>query len=147
MKRFFLLLLVIGMMTTTMLAQSTIPFVSEIGCEIGCFTSDLVDIIAKADTLYDDKEVDRLIAEYDDEFPSSGEEEPAVLILIPDDEYFKAIFIQEDPDGEILTLRILTEDGWLECDAEPYSRDLLDLASLVAFVQHIIEVEDSRCCY
>ena len=148
MKRLFFLLLAIGMMATTAVSAqekigSTISFTNEIGCGIEYSLPVLVDIISSSDTLYDCDEADHLIAEYDKEFPSSGSEEPAVLILVPDDEYFNVIFIQEDPDGEILTLRILTDEGWLECDSDPYSRELLDLTSLVAFVQHLLEVTSS----
>jgi len=147
MKRLFFLLLAIWMMTATAVSAqengSTISFTNEIGCGIEYSIPVLVDIISSADTLYEDKETDRLIEEYSKEFPSCGPDEPAVLILVPDDEYFNVIFIQEDPDGEILTLRILTDEGWLECDSEPYSRELLDLASFIAFVQHLLEVSDS----
>ena len=153
MKRMLFLLFAIGMMATTAVnatAQeggSTISFTNEIGCGIEYSLPVLVDILSSCDTLYECDEADRLIAEYDKEFPSSGPDEPAVLILIPDDEYFNVIFIQEDPDGEILTLRILTDEGWLECDSEPYSRELIDLASFLAFVQHLLEVTDSPCLH
>ncbi len=154
MKRFLPLLLAIGMMATTtanIAAQenvgSTISFTNEIGCGIEYTVPVLVEIITSCDTLYDDDEAIRLIEEYDKEFPSCGPDEPAVLILIPDDEYFNVIFIQEDSEGEILTLRILTDEGWLECDSEPYSRELLDLSSMVAFVQHLLDVTGSQCLH
>jgi hypothetical protein len=147
MKRLFFLLFAIWMMTTTAVSAqesgSTISFTNEIGCGIEYTLPVLADIISSADTLYEDEEADRLIEEYSKEFPSCGPDEPAVLILIPDDDYFNVIFIQEDPDGEILTLRILSDEGWLECDSEPYSRELLDLASLVAFIQRLLEVSGS----
>lgn len=149
MKRFLSLLLAIGMMVATSAnvaaQESTISFTNEIGCGIEYSLPVLVEIISSCDTLYDCDEADRFIAEYDKEFPSCGPDEPAVLILIPDDDYFNVIFIQEDTDGEILTLRILSEDGWLDCDAEPYSRELLDLSALVAFVQHLLEITNSQC--
>ena len=140
-----LLLLTVWMLVSKTSAEKNyvLSFTNEIGCRIDYSMVDLIDILATCDTIYEEKESDRLILEYDKEFPSSGPEEPAVLILAPDDEFFNAIFIQEDPEGEILTLRILTEEGWLECDAEPYSKELMDLACLVSFVQHILEVEDS----
>lgn len=140
-----LLLLTVWMLVSKTSAEKNyvLSFTNEIGCRIDYSMVDLIDILATCDTIYEEKESDRLILEYDKEFPSSGPEEPAVLILAPDDKFFNAIFIQEDTEGEILTLRILTEEGWLECDAEPYSRDLMDLACLVSFVQHILEVEDS----
>ena len=142
-----LLLLTVWMLVSKTSAEKNyvLSFTNEIGCRIDYSMVDLIDILATCDTIYEEKESDRLILEYDKEFPSSGPEEPAVLILAPDDKFFNAIFIQEDTEGEILTLRILTEEGWLECDAEPYSRDLMDLACLVSFVQHILEVEDSPC--
>ena len=148
MKRLSILLFVIWVMAATAVSAqekvgSTISFTNEIGCGIEYSLPVLVDIISSCDTLYDCNEADRLIAEYDEEFPSSGPEEPAVLILVPDDEYFNVIFIQEDPDGEILTLRILTDEGWLDCDSEPYSRELLDLSSMIAFVQRLLEVTSS----
>ncbi|MBQ5944999.1 hypothetical protein IJL65_00945 [bacterium] len=153
MKRTLFMLLAIGMMATTAVnataqeSGSTISFTNEIGCGIEYTLPVLVDILSSCDTLYECDEADRLIAEYDKEFPSSGPDEPAVLILVPDDEYFNVIFIQEDPDGEILTLRILTDEGWLECDSEPYSRELIDLASFLSFVQHLLEVTDSPCLH
>ena len=142
-----LLLLTVWMLVSKTSAEKNyvLSFTNEIGCRIDYSMVDLIDILATCDTIYEEKESDRLILEYDKEFPSSGPEEPAVLILAPDDKFFNAIFIQEDTEGEILTLRILTEEGWLECDAEPYSRELMDLACLVSFVQHILEVEDSPC--
>ena len=153
MKRTLFMLLAIGMMATTAVnatAQengSTISFTNEIGCGIEYTLPVLVDILSCCDTLYEGNEIDRIMKEYDKEFPSSGPDEPAVLILVPDDEYFNVIFIQEDPDGEILTLRILTDEGWLECDSEPYSRELIDLASFLSFVQHLLEVTDSPCLH
>ena len=146
MKKLLLLLTVWMLVSKTSAEENyVLSFTNEIGCRIDYSMVDLIDILATCDTIYEEKESDRLILEYDKEFPSSGPEEPAVLILAPDDKFFNAIFIQEDTEGEILTLRILTEEGWLECDAEPYSRDLMDLACLVSFVQHILEVEDSPC--
>ena len=142
-----LLLLTVWMLVSKTYAEENyvLSFTNEIGCRIDYSMVDLIDILATCDTIYEEKESDRFILEYDKEFPASGPEEAAVLILAPDDKFFNAIFIQEDTEGEILTLRILTEEGWLECDAEPYSRELMDLACLVSFVQHILEVEDSPC--
>lgn len=142
-----LLLLTVWMLVSKTYAEENyvLSFTNEIGCRIDYSMVDLIDILATCDTIYEEKESDQLILEYDKEFPASGPEETAVLILAPDDKFFNAIFIQEDTEGEILTLRILTEEGWLECDAEPYSRELMDLACLVSFVQHILEVEDSPC--
>ena len=146
MKKLLLLLTVWMLVSKTSAEENyVLSFTNEIGCRIDYSMVDLIDILAACDTIYEEKESDRLILEYDKEFPASGPEEVAVLILAPDDKFFNAIFIQEDTEGEILTLRILTEDGWLECDAEPYSRELMDLACLVSFVQHILEVEDSPC--
>ncbi len=146
MKKLLLLLTVLMLTSKTSAEENyVISFTNEIGCRIDCSMVELIDILATSDTVYEEKESDRLIMKYDKEFPASGPEEPAVLILAPDDEFFNAVFIQEDTEGEILTLRILTEEGWLECDAEPYSRELMDLACLVSFVQHILEVEDSPC--
>lgn len=126
---------------------NTISFTNEIGCGFEYSFSELVDILASCDTLYEDREADRLMEEYDKEFSSSGPDEPAVLILLPDDDYFNVVFIQEDEDGEILTLRILTDEGWMECDAEPYSRELMDLATILSFVQHLLEVTSSQCLH
>jgi len=148
MKRLFFLLFAIWMMTTTTVAQengSTISFTNEIGCRTKYDITVLVDIISSADTLYEN--VESLMKEYDEEFPSNDPNEPAILVLIPNDDYFNVIFIQEDIEGEILTLRILSEDGWLECESEAYSRELLDLASIIAFMKHFTEISDSRCCY
>lgn len=151
MKKILSLLIIIWVMVTAAVnataqeSGSTISFTNEIGCGIEYTIPVLVDILSSCDTLYEESEADRLIEEYSKEFPSSGPDEPAVLILIPDDEYFNVIFIQEDPDGEILTLRILTDEGWIECDDEPYSRELIDLASFLSFVQHLLEVTDSPC--
>lgn len=148
MKKLLLLLTVWILASKTSAEESNcyvLSFTNEIGCRIDYSIVDLIDILATCDTIYEEKESNRLILEYDKEFPASGPEEPAIVILAPDDKFFNAIFIQEDSEGEILTLRILTEDGWLECDAEPYSKELMDLACLVSFVQHILKVEDSPC--
>ena len=153
MKKILFLLLAIWMMATTAtLAQeskgSTISFTNEIGCKIEYTLPVLVDILTSCDTLYYEDEANHLIAEYSKEFPSSGPDEPAVLILVPDDEYFNVIFIQEDSEGEILTLRILTNDSWLECENEPHSRELIDLSEFIAFVQYLLEeITDSQCIH
>jgi hypothetical protein len=118
-----------------------ISFVNEIGCELSYKISDLADIIATSDTLDDDDEAIRLIYEFEEAFPLElGPDEPAVAILLPDDDYFNVIFIQETEDGDILTLRILSEGGWLECLAEPGDEELLGLAGMIAFIQHLDEV-------
>lgn len=140
-----LTILVAAFMTvvTSVSAQEseTISFTNEIGCEIQYKIVDLADIIATSIELDDDNEAIRLLSDYDAEFPSElGPDELAVAILVPDDDYLNVIFVQEDEDGKIITLRILTESGWLECDAEPGDEELLILASMVAFNQHIDEV-------
>lgn len=119
----------------------TISFVNEIGCEISYKIVDLADIIATSVTLDDDDEAIRLLYQFEEEFPSElGPDELAVEIMLPDDDYFNVIFLQETEDGDIVTLRILTEGGWLDCLAEPGDEELLDLASMIAFIQHLDEV-------
>jgi len=127
----------------------TIQFINQSGCELNYKVADLADIIVNSDTLYvefddyEDNELARLMAEYENTFPSElGPDEPAVSILLPDDDYFNVIFLQETEEGEILTLRILSEGGWLECVAG--DEELLQLADMIAFIQHLIEVSSSE---
>ncbi len=131
----------IAIATTKVMGQeSTIQFVNQIGCELNYKVADLADIIANCDTLVDDdNEVSRLMAEYESTFPSElGPDEPAVAVLVPDHSNFNVIFLQETEEGEILTLRILSEDGWLECISS--DEDLLFLSGAIAFIQHMDEV-------
>lgn len=135
--------------TETIETIETIQFINQIGCELSYKVADLADIIANSDTLYvefddyEDNELARLMAEYENTFPSElGADEPAVSILVPDDDYFNVIFLQETEEGEILTLRILSEGGWLECVAG--DEELLQLADMIAFIQHLIEVSSSE---
>lgn len=145
MKKILVLLFAIGMMATTQFtataqtAAETISFINEIGCELNYKIVDLADIIASSDTPDDDDEAIRLIYEFEESFPSElGPDEPAIAVLVPDDNYFNGIFLQETEEGEILTLRILPEDGWIECVSK--DEDLLFLAGMIAFIQHLDEV-------
>ena len=153
MKRIIIMLFVaiVAVATSTSVrAQEeteTIQFLNQIGCEISYKIVDLADIIANCDTIcedyddYEDNELARLMTEYESAFPSElGPDEPAVAVLVPDDDYFNVVFIQETEDGEILTLRILAEDSWLECVAERGDEKLLSLAAMIAFIQHLNEV-------
>ena len=154
MKKTILIVLVlfavIAMATTKVMGQDidietiSFSFSNEIGCEIRYETVVLADIIATSIELDDEDEAIRLLSDYDGEFQSElGQDEPAVAILVPDDDFFNVIFLQEDENGEIITLRILTESGWLVCDAMPGEEVLLHLAGMIYFIQHLNEVSDN----
>lgn len=109
-----LLFAVIAIATTTAVAQETISFTNEIGCEVLYDVDTLAAIISTGYDPVDDDESAMLMAEFEDAFPSDGPDELAWTVLVPDDEYFYTIFIQETKRGKILKLCIHTEDGWLE---------------------------------
>ena len=118
----------------------TISFVNEIGCEYRYHVNELADIIVTSDTLVDE-EADTLMYQYEEEYPSElGPDEPAVAVLVPDHEFFNVIFIQETEDDDILKIRILTDEGWLECVADPGDENLLNLATMIIYIQHMNEV-------
>ena len=112
---------------------STISFINEKG-EITISLPILAEIIAYSDTI-DGEQFDVIASIYKENYVCEGK----LIILIPDDDYFNVIFIQEDEDGEFLEIEVLAEDGWLEAEVEPYSTELMDLASIVCMIQHILE--------
>lgn len=114
---------------------STISFINEKGCETTIYVPVLAEIIAYSDTISGER-FDVVASIYEETFVCEWN----LVILIPDDDYFDVIFLQEDDDGEILEIQILTKDGWLEADIEPYCRELIDLASIVCMIQHILEI-------
>lgn len=114
---------------------STISFINEKGCETTISVPVLAEIIAYSDTISGER-FDVVASIYEETFVCEWN----LVILIPDDDYFDVIFLQEDDDGEILEIQILTKDGWIEADTEPYSRELIDLTSIVCMVQHILEI-------
>lgn len=117
MKKFLFFLFVIWMMATTgTQAQTrTISFVNQNGCNISYEVDTLVSIITTSDTLVDDDESIRLLNAYETKFPSNlGPNELAFLILVPDDDYFDVIFMQETKTGKIKNICILSSEGWLE---------------------------------
>lgn len=141
MKQFMLFVAIVVAVATPSFVQAqeteTISFVNQIGCELSYKIVDLADIVATSDTLVDDDEVIRLMSQYEDEFPSDlGPDEPAVAVLEPDDSFFNVIFLQQTEGGDILTIRILTSDGWIECVDEPGSKSLLALAGMILHIQH-----------
>lgn len=139
MKRTVLLIMFITALAMNTVARgdsgSTISFINEKGCETTISVPVLAEIIAYSDTISGER-FDVVASIYKETFVCEWN----LVILIPDDDYFDVIFLQEDDDGEILEIQILTKDGWIEADAEPYSRELIDLASIVCMVQHILEI-------
>ena len=113
-KLFILLFAVVAMATTTVSAQENISFVNEIGCEVSYDVDTLADIILSGYEPVDEEESAILMAEFDEVFPSSGPDELAWTVLVPDDEYFYTVYIQETKRGKILKMFIHAEDGWLE---------------------------------
>lgn len=116
MKRIlFVLMLVVGMMTCVY-AQRTasVSFIDETGQEVYYDLGVLQNIIHSGDTLVDD--VDWLLRDYESVFPlERGSNEPAFLILKAVD-YYDVVFIQETKYGKLITLRIFTNDGWIQLD-------------------------------
>ena len=140
MKRVIIFVAFMTILVTNAMAQrdetgSTISFVNEIGCETTISVPVLAEIIAYSDTISGEKFC--VVASiYEETFACEGR----LVILIPDDDYFNVIFIQEDEDGEILELQALTKEGWIEAESEPYTREIIDLASIICMIQHILEV-------
>lgn len=123
------LVMVIGMMSITATAVQAqesvviIPFVDEQGYTVDYDLAALTAIIATSDTLvYDDG---WLMEEYESVFPTKGSHEPAVLVLLPDDSYVIAIFVQANRRDKLLSFRMLTNDGWLE--AEKHSLRMIEI--------------------
>ena len=103
MKQFMLFVAIVVAVATPSFVQAqeteTISFVNQIGCEISYKIVDLADIIATSVTLDDDDEAIRLLYQFEEEFPSElGPDELAVEIMLPDDDYFNVIFLQETED-------------------------------------------------
>ena len=124
--------MVIGMMTVTFAdvqaqeSRTMISFIDEEGYTVAYDLSALTDIISTSDTLVDDDVW--FLEEYESVFPSMrGPREPAILVLLPVDDYFYTIFIQENKKGKLLSFRAFTRDGWLEA----YNGDLEVLKSII----------------
>lgn len=111
---YLLMLFVIGMMTWGYAQESRISFTSENGEEIYYDAHTLAQIVSTSDTSLGDDEY--LLMEYESVFHSRGPYEPAVLVLIPDYYDFYIIIIQENKRGKLLSLRILTRNGWIAAD-------------------------------
>ncbi len=139
MKRTVIFIVFIVTLVTIAFARgdsgSTISLTNKTGGEISISVPVLAEIIAYSDTI-SGEQFDIIASIYEETYACEGK----LIILIPDDDYFDVIFIQEDEDGEFLEIQILTKDGWLEAEAEPYSRELIDLTSIVCMVQYILEI-------
>lgn len=104
------------MTTATVQAQESVvkvSFTDEVGDIVEYDLETLSEVISASDTLADD---DWIMEEYESVFSSRGPYEPAVLVLGTKDDYFDIIFIQSTVKGKLITLRILTRDGWMEAD-------------------------------
>lgn len=138
MKRLIILITFITALVMSTVARgdsgSIIPFINEKGCETTISIPVLAEIIAYSDTI-DGEQCDIIASIYKENYVCEGK----LIILIPDDDYFNVIFIQEDEDGEFLEIEVLAEDGWLEAEVEPYSTEMMDLASIVCMIRHILE--------
>lgn len=168
MKRLSFLLLVIGMMaaTTAVSAQEgsfTIPFTNGIGCGEAYDIPTLGEIITESKILSGEKrdsllmelmdERSELLYDYESDDEASDEESDATvvrtLVLTPNaedstDEYaIKAIIIEENEDGDIISLALKRNDGWLLSDPKPGSRPLKTLGGYLSHIQHILEVSSS----
>lgn len=126
----FLLFAVAVMATTTTVAQETISFTNEIGCKILYDVDTLAIIISTGYEPVDEEESAMLMAEFEDAFPSDGPDELAWTVLVPDDDYFYTVYIQETKRGGILKICVHTEDGWLEADTGQ-SKQLRHLAKKI----------------
>lgn len=122
-------------MATTAVSASaqTLSFSNQIGCGYQYGVDALATIIVASDTLADDDEANYLLADYENTFSTKGPDEPAVLLLLPDDDFFHVIAMQETKHGRILTLRILTENGWIDVDPGQ-KKQLRHLAKLLSQV-------------
>lgn len=119
----FLFLMVVGMMTINVESiqaqESTvmISFIDEEGYTVDYDLTTLVSLIATSDTLVDDD--GWFMREYESVFPAMrGSHEPAILVLLPIDDYFYSICIQQNKRGKLLSFRVLTKDGWLDADMD-----------------------------
>ena len=139
MKKLLFLLFAFGMIATAN-AQSTISFTNESDGNVEYNFDEIAEIIALSDTLYSEKLGDYFISLYDDAFESSPDD-PSILLLIPQTNHFSVIAIQEDENEEIITLRILTRNGWISSNIRP--KDLRDLATMIAFIQRFNSMSDS----
>lgn len=116
MKKVISFLFVIMTMAKITAQAQTINFVNQIGCTITYDVDVLADIILNSDTLVDDDDAIRVMNSFETAFQSKlGPDEPAYLVLVPNDDYFNVIFLQETKHGKIRNIYILTnEDVWLE---------------------------------
>ncbi|MBO7505254.1 hypothetical protein J6T66_03840 [bacterium] len=151
----------------------TIPFTNEIGCQEDYDIPTLGEIITESKILSGEKRDSLLMElmderselqydyESDDEVAddeivddASDEESDATvvartLVLTPNaedstDEYaIKAIIIEENEDGDIISLALKRNDGWLLSDPKPCSDPLKTLGGYLSHVQHILEVSSS----
>lgn len=114
MKNFFILLFAVIAIATTTVSAQEISFVNEIGCEVFYDVDTLAAIISASYEPVDEEESAILMAEFDEVFPSSGPDELAWTLKVPDDDYFYVVYLQENKRGKILRMFIHAEDGWLE---------------------------------
>ena len=152
-KFFFMLAIMLVAMSGRSFAQSTIQSrESEIiflmdedpHCLLHFDFMSFAELVASSDTLVDDEDFYRIMESYP--YPDEGPDEPAFLILVPDDDDINVIMIQEDEDGHALSLSMLTNVGWMayyedEGDGEgSYPGCLDDFLSMFYYIHHMDEV-------
>ena len=152
-KLFFMIAIMLVAMSGRSSAQSTsvqtneseIVFLmsEEPHCLLRFDFMSLAELAAASDTLIDEEDM-RFMESYP--YPDAGPDEPAFLILVPDDDDINVIMIQEDEDGHALSLSMLTNVGWLayyedEGDGEgSYPGCLDDFLSMFYYIHHMDEV-------
>ena len=114
MKKFFVLLFTVVAIGTIAAQAQTVNFVNQIGCEVSYDVDTLAAIISAGYEPIDEDESAILMAEFDEVLPSSGPDELAWTVKVPDDDYFYVVYLQENKRGKILRMFIHAEDGWLE---------------------------------
>lgn len=122
MKKFFLLLTVIGMMTTTVVSQNpneTVTFMNCIQCEdyfeLEVNVDTLVNLILSCNTVPETNDLVGIRAEFYEEFPEEILPGVTGIFLNYQDNFDTlSIVIRKDLTGETRALYVLTKFGWLQ---------------------------------
>lgn len=145
------------------IGPSQVPFTQQMGCGDFYDILTLAQMMAESDTLYGYKR-ELVLQALEEAFSASEDYQPEyevppyeVIVLSPmpmdedaEDEGTEnkdaeqSIVVKQDKDGEIISLYIQRESGWLRGDPEYGSLLYLELAEITSFIQRQMYLMNSQ---